>query len=53
MIYDSTILSHPICTLPPRVRGYPLVGALPGLLRGRFDFLEEARQTYRDSTRSI
>jgi cytochrome P450 len=33
---------------PPRVSGYPIVGALPGLIKGQFDFLESARRRYGD-----
>lgn len=34
--------------IPPKVPGYPVVGALPGLLRGQLDFLESARRRYGD-----
>jgi cytochrome P450 len=34
--------------LPPKVEGFPLIGALPGLLKDRFDFLEAARRKHGD-----
>ncbi|MFY0522041.1 cytochrome P450 [Archangium gephyra] len=33
---------------PPRVTGFPLVGALPSLLKDRLDFLEAARRRHGD-----
>lgn len=33
---------------PPKVSGYPVVGALPGLIKGQFDFLESARRRHGD-----
>ncbi len=34
--------------LPPEVKGWPLVGVLPALLRNPFEFLAQAREQYGD-----
>lgn len=44
----SAALQQPTLALPPKASGLPLVGALPGLLKDRFDFLEAARQRHGD-----
>ncbi|MBX2997672.1 MAG: cytochrome P450 [Caldilineaceae bacterium] len=41
----STVMLKPSApALPPTVGGMPLIGALPRLIKGKFDFLEAARQ---------
>ncbi|REG22846.1 cytochrome P450 [Archangium gephyra] len=44
----SAVLKQQALPLPPKVSGVPLVGALPGLLSKRLDFLEAARQRHGD-----
>jgi len=46
--HGSAALKQPAPASPPKVSGVPLVGALPGLLKDRFDFLEAARQRHGD-----
>jgi cytochrome P450 len=44
----SAAVNQPTRALPPKVSGFPLVGALPGLLKERFEFLERAQQRHGD-----
>ncbi|HEY0092846.1 MAG TPA: cytochrome P450, partial [Archangium sp.] len=46
--HGAAALKQPALALPPKVSGVPLVGALPALLKDRFDFLEAARQRHGD-----
>lgn len=48
MINNTAVLNPATPTLPPTVGGMPLIGALPKLINGRFDFLEAARQAQGD-----
>lgn len=51
MHVEGTPVSAPTSTSPrtaPLVRGAPLLGPLPGLLRGRFDYLEATRRRVGD-----
>jgi cytochrome P450 len=40
------VLTQPTTMPPPKVGGYPLVGALPGLVKRRLDFLEANRRQH-------
>lgn len=45
---NPTALPQSVPAFPPKVPSYPLVGSLPGLVKGQFDFLEENRKRYGD-----
>ena len=48
MINNSAMLKPSTPVLPPSVGGMPLIGALPNLIKGRFNFLEASREELGD-----
>ncbi len=48
MTTDTATLRPTMPMMPPTVGGMPLIGALPKLIKGRFEFLEAARQEQGD-----